>query len=523
MSLRPYQSEAIANVSSALKSHRRVLLQSPTGSGKTVIGGHMIANCTRVGWKIWFLCHRQELIEQTSKTLIGMGIDHGFVAAGYPADYRKQVLVCSVATVGKRLDQLPEPQIIFVDEAHHAVAGTWSKIIEKYPGARVVGLSATPERLDGRGLEDIFSSLVPGKTERWLMDEGWLSDYDLWSHDVPDLSAVKRRGSDFDPEALTDVMTKGKLVGDAVDHYMTLCRGMRAVSFCVSVRHAVIMRDAFREAGVRCEELNGETPLDIRRKAIKAFRAGDLDILTSVDLFGEGFDLPELAVSILQRPTESLALKRQQTGRAFRPVYAGDPSNDALIQMSAAERLRLIANGRKPNAIILDHAGNFLEDRPCTEIQWSLEGRRKGNGKGGGPSAKVCPRCFGASPQGARVCAYCKWEFVLTPREVEEIAGQLKLMEKEGKRQATARQDAHGCKSFAEVIIIYTARGHADPVSSADHFWRGMGHQVTEAEYIAALKELVKVKKYHEGWISYKVRARREALAAKARRKESAA
>lgn len=522
--LRPYQVDLKVNTSRAIKVHRRALLQLPTGGGKTAISSAMIEGCVRAGWDIWFLCHRDELVRQTSRTLQRMGIDHGYVAAGYPKDTRHQVLVCMVATVGRRLDRLKPPKIIFVDEAHHAVAGTWKKILAAFPDALVVGLSATPERLDGRGLGDVFKALVQGPQLRWLMDEGWLCDYRLWSHKAPDLSSVKKRGDDYDKDALTNKMASTALVGDAVEHYLRICPGERGVSFCVSVQHALITRDAFRKAGVRAEELDGDTDKTIRRNMLAAFQRGEIDILTSVDLFGEGFDLPELSVAIFQRPTLSEALAKQQAGRAFRALYAPD------ADLSTREgRLRGIAEGPKPYAYLLDHAGLWgpagTHGLPDDHRDWTLEGRKKGKSESGGPGAKVCGNCFGSNPQGTKLCRWCGAEFILTPRELEVIAEDLVEIQRETVRQATASESAMEVATFDAVVQIFMARGYANPVTPAEAVWLKRGNQVTEQMFYDALKTVALAKGHKRGWAEYLLRARRERLAkeAAAKKKEQVA
>lgn len=462
--------------------------------------------CARVGWRIWFLCHRQELIDQTSKTLRSLDIEHGYVAAGYPAPRREQVLICSVGTVGRRLDTLAAPDIIFVDEAHHAVAGTWSNIIAKFPNARIVGLTATPERLDGRGLGDLFTSLVPGPPVRDLMRDGWLCDYRAWSHSTPDLRGVKMRGKDYDAASLAAKMGDSKLIGDAVEHYMEHAAGERGVAFCVDVEHSIRTQQAFAYAGVRAVQLDGSAPKDYRKKVIRQFRDGEIDVLTSVDLFGEGFDLPELAVAILLRPTKSLGLTLQQVGRSFRPVFA-----DGFDLDTTDGRLAAIANSTKPCAKLLDHAGNLRpEDMgghglPDDYREWSLAGRQKSTRSGSGPSPRICPKCFGASPPKSETCKYgCGWVFIKTARELEEEAGDLSEIAKEQARVAQASVPLGD--NFVEAIEILKARGHGDPVIAAYHMLAKKGVKITDAEIETQLHALAKERKYKQGWAHYRMR-----------------
>lgn len=510
MILRPYQTEVIERARSAMKVHRRVLLQLPTGGGKTVISGTMMHGCVKAGWRIWFLCHRQELIDQTAKTLRGLGIEFGYVAAGYPKAKREQVLICAVGTVGRRLDDLPAPDIIFVDEAHHSVAGTWSAIISKFDKARIVGLTATPERLDGRGLGDVFTALVPGPPVRDLMDDGWLADYRAWSHAPPDLSHLKMRGKDYDPEALSATMSNADLIGDVVEHYMEHAAGERGVAFCVDVNHSLRMRDAFRDAGVRCEQLDGSAPKEVRRRVTGEFKRGEVEVLTSVDLFGEGYDLPELAVAILARPSKSLSLILQQCGRTFRPVWA-----DGFDLDTRSGRLDAIAHSTKPCAKLLDHAGNLRHPDlgghglPDDHREWTLEGRKKSSRASGGSYARICPKCFGASPPRTEVCQYgCGHVFVMTPRELEEAAGDLKEIEREQARIHTASQPVPD--NFLEAVHILMARGGTDPATQAYWILSKRGIAISESDYIAAMKVVAKHRNYKPGWVQYKVRLWRQ-------------
>lgn len=510
MDLRGYQTTSISDTSRALKTHKRVLLQCPTGGGKTVISGKMIHGSVGHGWRVMFLCHRDELVAQTSKTMTKLGVDHSFVASGYPANYKMPVLICMVQTLCNRVDKVAAPNIIFIDEAHHAVSASYKKVLDAYPNALVVGLTATPERLDGRGLDDIFNALVPGPSSRWLMDEGYLSDYRLWSHPPPSVDAVKLKGGDYDQKSLSEIMSDSKLVGDMVEHYLELCPGERGVAFCVDVAHAIQTRDAFQAAGVRAEELDGTAPTDVRKAMIRAFREGDIDILTSVDLFGEGFDLPEMSVAILGRPTKSLGLALQQVGRTFRTVYADGYDID-----TRDGRLAAIANGPKPFAYILDHAGNFGPQRPHgmpdDDRAWTLEGRKKSSKLSSGPAPKLCGKCFGSNPSGTKKCRYCDFTFILTPREIEIEAGQLQEIQREAIRAGIASTPADEAATYEELVGIYMARGHNDPATAAEGAWKKRG-PITESQFLQACHIVAKARGYKPGWADYKRRLRNQRL-----------
>jgi DNA repair protein RadD len=457
LALRPYQSEGLANLRRALKVHRRVLFQLPTGGGKTVIAATMLGGAAQQGKRAWFVVHRRELVDQTSRTLEKVGVTHGFIAAGFPPRYREAVTLCSVQTLAARLKRadltLAPPDLIVWDEAHHCAAGTWQSVAAQFPKALHVGLTATPQRLDGKGLDTMFKALVPGPSISWLIEQGFLCQYRAWTKPAPDVSGVKLRGADFDAAMLAEIMSDPSLMGDAVQHYLDICPGKQAVVFCCSVKHAIATRDAFRARGVIAEELDGTARADVRRNTVNAFRRGEIHVLTSVDLFGEGFDLPELSAAILMRPTKSLGLYMQQVGRALRTA----PGKDT--------------------AFILDHAGNIARHGlPDTDRSWTLKSRKKRTGRTATPT-KLCQNCFGSCPIAATACEHCGNPFELSPRELEHVDGMLREIDLADLRasavRATSRQEFEGvvarAKSLNELRAIAKAKGYH--WKWADHIW----------------------------------------------------
>ena len=434
LTLRPYQVQLLNDARRALAHHKRVVVQLSTGGGKTVVGGSMLIGAANKGLRSWFVVHRRELLEQTSNTLDRVGLEHGFCAAGFPPRYKLPVTLCSVQTLGSRLERLPKPDMIILDEAHHAPAGTWRRVVEQFPDVFLVGLTATPQRLDGRGLDGMFKALVPGPTMAWLIEQGFLSRYRVWSHSPPNVAGVQDRGSDFDPAALATVMDDPHILGDAVQHYRTICPTARAVVFCVNVAHAKHTRDAFLAAGIVAEELDGTADVRHRKEVIRRFRRGEIQVLTSVDLLGEGFDLPELDCAILLRPTKSLGLYMQQVGRALRAAPG------------------------KEYAVILDHAGNVARHGlPDQEREWSLAGRKRR--KSGSAPVKTCLNCFGGCPTGATVCVHCGHPFELSKREIDERDGALVEIDVEQAR-LRARVEVKQARTREELQAIAAARGY---------------------------------------------------------------
>lgn len=289
------------------------LLVAPCAFGKTIIFSYMARAHVEKGGRVMILVHRQELLDQVSQALGKFGVRHSFVAPGYSQDRHERVQVASVFTLIRRLGQVIAPTLIIVDEAHHCVGHTtFGKVIQHFKGARVFGVTATPFRLSGEGLNEYFDRLVLGPTVEELIEKGRLSRFRVFCPSAPDLSGVHKRTGDFVTRELETVVDRPTLTGDAVTHYRRHASGRQAVAFCVSVQHAKHVADNFLAAGFAAQCIDGSMPNEWRREVIGDFRSGRLKILTSCDLVSEGFDVPNIEVGISLRPTMSLGLWLQQ-------------------------------------------------------------------------------------------------------------------------------------------------------------------------------------------------------------------
>lgn len=426
-----------------LQAIKSILIQSPTGSGKTVLIADVLKTAADKGMPSLFIVHRRELVKQSSDTFRIMELPHGIIATGFYENLKPLVQIASVQTIAKRIKWLRVPSLIVWDECHHCAAGGWSKIHEAYPGAYHIGVSATPERLDGRGLNKFFTSLIKGPSVRWLIDNKYLCDFKLYAPSHLNLSEIKTSMGDFEKKALAKAVDKPSITGDVIKHYERLASGKRAVVFCVSVEHSIHVCEQFKSAGIKAAHIDGKTKTEERDETLKKFREGDIKVLCNVDLFGEGFDLPSLEVAILLRPTKSLALYLQQVGRALRP----SPGKDY--------------------AVILDHAGNCaLHGLPDEEREWSLEGRKKGNKSASG--VKVCPSCYAANKSHVAKCTGCGFEFGGASREVEHKKGELEEVNKEALRRLRMKQQGQ-CKTLEELVAEGKKRGYQRP-----HGWAQM-------------------------------------------------
>ena len=407
MQLRDYQQipvDAVAAEFAAKK--RRVLLVAPTGSGKTVIFSHITQRAVAKGLRVFIIVHRMELLQQTSEKLKAFGVDHAFIARGYTPDPTAMVQVGMVQTMVRRKSSLEghfKPDLIVCDEAHHAAAGSWKKILQAYPDAKILGCSATPERLDGKGLGDVFESLVRGPEVMDLIEQGYLAKPRYWAPTAFDDASIKKIGGDYSKKDLEHWAEKSTVVGDAVEHYNKLCPGAPAVVFCVTVEHARKTAEAFNLAGYKFEVIDGTLDSDTRKDLVKKLGNGAINGLCSCEIISEGFDLPVVTAAILLRPTASMSLFLQQVGRVLRPSPG------------------------KLNAIIIDHVGNIHRHGLAEAYRdWSLLGAvwRKKRAAKNVIVTKQCPVCYCVHVP-KKFCPECNHEYVIEQRKLKTVDGEL--------------------------------------------------------------------------------------------------
>jgi DNA repair protein RadD len=412
--LRPYQRETIADF------HRRVeggghhiLLVAPTASGKTVIGAEIIRAKTRTRKSVLVLAHRREIIGQTSRKLHDLGIAHGIIQAGFPARPLEDVQVASIQTLWTRAIhrermELPPADLLVVDEAHHCPANTYRKIIESYPKAILLGLTATPCRGDGRGLGGIFDTLIECPQVATLIEQGFLVKTHVFAPVDPNLKGVRTQAGDYVETQLADRMDRPKLIGDIVTHWHKLGERRKTVVFAVDVQHSIHLRDEFIQSGVRAEHIDGSTPKAERDAALARLASGNIELISNCMVLTEGWDMPEVSCCVLARPTKKMSLYRQMVGRVLRP-----------------------ASG-KTDAIVLDHSGavfrhGFVEDPVC----WTLDPDRHAKSpthiaRGEHYQSRLleCTEC-GAIRAGGERCSHCGFLPQRPPKSIISEDGEL--------------------------------------------------------------------------------------------------
>lgn len=458
-SLRPYQTDVINQTRAALREASSVLIVSPTGSGKTALTASMAGTAAGRGFGVGFGVHRQELIEQTAITFAKVGIDFGIIAAGFTPRPQSKVQIFSVDTLKRRLDSTVPFDLLIWDECHHLAAAGWEKIATHFGSAKQVGLTATPVRLDGKGLGKYFNKMVMGPRVQWLIDNGYLTPFKIFAPYTPDMSGIGKSMGDFAKGATAKMMDKPSITGDAIQHYRRHAIDKQGISFCVSIEHSKHVAEQYKANGIWAEHLDGEMDKKERRRLMQAFRDKKIQVLTNVDLFGEGVDVPGIEVVQMLRPTHSLSLYLQQCGRSCRPAEG------------------------KTHALILDHAGNVMRHGlPEEDREWSLEGREPKKGKPRDDEdlikLKLCPQCFHTHRPAPR-CPSCGHVYETQARIIQEREGD--LVEIDAAAIVAARRqrkiEEWRCKTEAEFITLGMMRKYQDPEGWARNMMRVRAEQ----------------------------------------------
>lgn len=411
MELRDYQQQCVDDLRAAFaKKHRRVLLVAPTGAGKTVMFSYLTQKLTERGNRVLLLAHRDFLLNQIGGTLAQFGIPHGFIAAKRKRELCHLTQVAGVHTLKNRIQKIAwQPDWIICDEAHHATAGSWNIILSAYPAARVVGVTATPQRLDGKGLGDVFDHMVLGPRVQTLMDQGFLSEVRYYSPKTVSIEKMRTRMGDFVQSEIEEAVNTRGVTGHAVDWYKRACDGAPAIAFCASIKHSENVAAGFKEAGYRWTALHSKMSCAENQAAIKKLGNGELHGVSSCDIISEGFDVPVVTAAILLRPTQSLGLHLQQIGRVLRPAPG------------------------KERAIVIDHVGNVAHCRKgvwdlnhgraedCRV--WSLDGKAKTEGEA---PVRRCHFCFAIILAASRICTECgQCQEIKERADLEQLDGEL--------------------------------------------------------------------------------------------------
>lgn len=423
--LRSYQEEAVKSARDAVTAgHRGIVIQSPPRTGKTVIMADIARSATKQCNRVLFIVHRAEILAQARETFRADGVNMRFCQMGM------------VQTITRHVAELKTPAIIIVDEAHHALSRSYRKILDNFPQSVKLLFTATPWRMDGKGLDGVADTLIQGKPISWLMNNGFLAPVDYYAPSGLDNSQLKtKRNGEFDENSIEQAM-KPKIYGDAVAHYQKLAAGKQAIAYAYNVASAKRLADAFNAAGITARSVSGKTKKKDRERIVAAYRAGKIQVVTNAELFTEGLDLPNVDCVIMLRPTQSLSLYLQFAMRSMNP-----------------------REGK--TAVIIDHVNNVERfGLPTIDRVWTLGGRDKHSKSSNGEPIKsvtVCPMCFATFYRHGDECPFCG--ALLTEEETIAVDPNAKLKKVEAdKRVALAKRlaedramDAVADKSPAEL------------------------------------------------------------------------
>lgn len=481
--LRPYQRSFIDELrNQILGGQRRICGVAPCGAGKTIMMGWMIKEAVSRGNRCVFFVHRKELLDQTADTFRQLGINFGVIAANVTPHYGAPVQIASVQTLVNRLNYLPEPQLLICDECHHILAASYKRIIQHWQNAILIGVTATPRRTNGTSLGEIFTAMVEAPTVSELIQLGNLTNFRYFApvSDIePELKKIHVRRGDYDQQELNSAITTNpRIIGDVVENYLKYANGLSAICYAINVAHSRYLADKFNRAGIPALHVDGETDPITRRAAVRQFRDGKIKVLCNAELFGEGFDVPNVSAVILARPTMSLTLHIQQSMRCMRP----DPLNPGKI------------------AVIIDHVGNHdKHGYPDSPHKWSL---KPGKPEPPPKTRKKCPNCSELVPIAEKICPACGHVFVATPRDTKfgESAGNVAQVHQSGDNFPPATAKPQPQSNIAQIFFrnkAFAERRYLHPG------WIALETLKSATSYQDCL-EIANLAGYKKGWAHYK-------------------
>lgn len=429
MELRNYQQKLINDARNSFLTNKRVLCVAPPGAGKTITFAYMCSEHIKKNTNnyVWFLVHRQELIDQTIETFKENNIN------------LDRVLIGMVQTISRHLDSCHAPTLIVFDEAHHSMANQWRKIIDKYNNVPIVGLTGTACRLDGKPLGDIYTSLVNSVSVDWLINHNFLSPFKYYAPKINVESAEYRiKGSDFDQVYVGEKFEKQAIWGDVIK-YVDISRKTIIYSPTIKFSNMIVER-INAEFGSIARHFDANTPKNERKQIIEDFRNGKIRILSNVDLIGEGFNVPDCDSVFLLRPTLSTALYIQQSMRCMRYL----PNKVALIY---------------------DFVGNcHRHGLPNDKHEWTLTKKLKIKNRSGEKDiiTRMCQSCYRVYSGNNRVCPYCGYTQPKNEHELKEEHDreleEIKKMEKINKRREQGM-----CRDYQSLVALARKRGYNNP------------------------------------------------------------
>lgn len=394
MELRPYQQDLINDIRKELATGlKRVCAVLGCGGGKSFIQANIAKLANDKENRVLYLIHRKELASQIQATFYSTGVNPELCD------------IMMVQTASRRIKKITKPALIIVDEAHHILSNSYLRILDAFSDVPVVGFTATPARMNEGGLGKVFQKLIISVPTKWLIEKGYLAKYKMYGVPLVSTKGLHSRLGDYRPEEVEQLMSDGAVFGGTVRNWENLAKGKKTIVYCSSVATSKLTAETFCQHGYVAKHLDGTTPTQERDAAVQDFRDGKIQILCNVDLFGEGFDVPDCEAVVLLRPTQSLTLYIQQSMRSMR----ADPNNPDKV------------------ALILDHVGNYTRHGlPDADRDWSLEQKKKKSSDDA--PVKTCKNCLCVMPASATECPFCGFVFEQKQRKEKKFV-ELDLVE----------------------------------------------------------------------------------------------
>lgn len=425
--LRDYQQTVYRKTVDAFRQgYKRPLVVLPCGGGKSYLFAEMARN---THGEVLILTHRRELLSQHNDLLNNLGIN---------------ARVSMVLTEANRLGQYQRPALIITDEAHLSRSQSWMRVLDYY-NTYTVGFTATPVRLDGKPLGDMYDTLIEGVTVKWLIENHRLAPFEYYAPTAVETDGLRIAGGDYVIKDMEQLMSDRAIYSNVLKSWKRLAGGDKTIAYCVSVKHAKETADMFCKSGYSARMICGGTPEKEREAIMQQFRNGDIQILCNVGIISEGVSIDDVACCLLLRPTESHALYWQQAMRSMR--Y--QPGKVAKI---------------------IDCVGNYTRNPlPDADVTWSLNSapkKRKPMDENGDFYVRMCPSCFKVF-QTAPVCPYCKEPYPLHPREIkahEDIELARITSEEAAKAEAARkrmRMEVGRARTLPELLAIAEERGYS--------------------------------------------------------------
>ena len=316
--LRDYQLQSLEKINQAFQSCQSVLFQMPTGTGKTVLFSALTHQYLQNNKKVLIIVHRRELIDQAITHLRHYNIEAGTILSKVKPDSSLPIQVASIQTLTRR-----EPfhtDLVIIDEAHHSCASSYTKLWLMFPDAKFLGVTATPIRLDNKGLGDVYDTLITSDSFHHFVKDKHLVPVRQYIGSLPDLKNVKMQAGDYNIKQLQPRVTTTSVIGGLIKSYESRALNKSCIVFAVDVNHSLQIVELYRKHGYTAEHIDGDTPYLEREDILKRFKNKEIQVLCNVGIITEGFDMPDCEVVQLARPTKSLGLYLQMTGRVMRPA-----------------------------------------------------------------------------------------------------------------------------------------------------------------------------------------------------------